>query len=238
MRRALTALLISAFAAAPLAAQFEGTINMKLSNYDGANVDGMTVKIVVKGDKQATIMKMPASAGPMAGLEMRSILDPKTNTVTTLVPLPPSMSAMAGMAGAKGFKMVTDLSKIGESTQSDSKAQIKKLGTSEKVAGFDCDDYEITAANGDISRACITQSLGRFVFPQGSGGMGRGASAPPAWAKAFGNRAAFPLKVVTGDGKVAVEVISVDKGAVPASAFEIPDGYTDMGAMGRGRGGI
>jgi hypothetical protein len=43
---------------------------------------------------------------------------------------------------------------------------------------------------------------------------------------------------VTGDGKVAVEVISVDKGAVPASAFEIPDGYTDMGAMGRGRGGI
>jgi hypothetical protein len=237
MHRGLTALLVSAFAASPLAAQFEGTISMKMSSQDGSKTDGMTVKIVMKGDKQATIMTMPASAGPMAGLEMRSILDPKTNTVTTLVPLPPSMSAMAGMAGAKGFKMVTDLSKVGGSTESDSKAQIKKLGTSEKVAGFDCDDYEITAANGDISRACITQSLGRFVFPQGSGGMGRGASAPP-WAKAFGNRPAFPLKVVTADGKVAVEVTSVDKGAVPASTFAIPDGYTDMGAMGRGRGGI
>jgi hypothetical protein len=35
-----------------------------------------------------------------------------------------------------------------------------------------------------------------------------------------------------------MEVTSVEKGSVPASMFEIPAGYVDMGAMMRGRGGI
>jgi hypothetical protein len=238
MRRVFASLLLSLVSVAPLAAQFEGTVNMKISGSEGSSADGMMVKIAMKGDKQATIMTMPASAGPMAGMEMRSVLDPATNTLTTLMPLPPGMPAVPGMAGAKGFKMVTDLSKAAGGMESNSNAQIKKLTTSQKIAGFDCDDYEITAANGDVTRACITQSLGRFQFPRSGGGMGRGPSAPPAWASAFGNRPAFPLKVWTTDGKIGLEVTSVDKGSVPASVFEIPEGYMDMGAMGRGRGGV
>ncbi len=232
----LTYVLIPLAAAAPLAAQFEGTINMTVSNAN-ANTGDMHMKIMFKGDKQVTAVTMPATAGPMAGMEMRAIMDTKTLTVTNLIPLPPGMAAMTGNPDAKGMKMVMDLSKATEGAPTDKAVQIKKLGTTKKIAGVDCEDYEFSGDNGKPMKACITSSLGRFVFPQ-MGGMGRGrGSGPPAWAKAFGDRPAFPLKVWSDDGSVAMEVTSVERGSVPASVFEIPDGYVDMSGVMRGRSG-
>jgi len=236
MRRVVATILAGLLSAAPLAAQFEGTIHMRLFDADG-KTDMKDVKMAMKGDMQSTVITLPASAGPMAGMEMRSIYDVKANTMTMLMPMPPGMPMIAGMGDAKGMKNVLDLSKVSYS-ETDSKGEIKKLGTTQKVAGIDCDDYEITGSKGTPTRVCITESLGRFMFPQTRGGMGRGGSAPPAWAKAFGNRPVFPLKVWEPGGKVDMEVTSVEKGSVPASMFEIPAGYVDMGAMMRGRGGI
>jgi hypothetical protein len=87
-------------------------------------------------------------------------------------------------------------------------------------------------------QACITESLGRFVFPLTGGGMGgRGSGAPPPpWTTAFGGKPAFPLKVSQSDGTVVMEVLSVDKAPVSASVFEIPDGYVDVASLFR-RGG-
>jgi len=169
---------------------------------------------------------------------VRAILDPKTQTVTTLMPMPPGMGAMAGMPDAKGMKMIVDLSKV-RSDATTSKADIKKLGTTQKIAGMSCDDYQITDENGKSVKACITSSLGRFMLPDMNGGMGRrgGGGGQPAWAKAFGDRPAFPLKVVSDDGNTNMKVPSVDRAPVPASLFEIPDGYVDMSAMMRGRSG-
>jgi len=237
MRRMLVSLLLPLAAAAPLAAQqFEGTVNMKMAGTT-SNPEGMTLRIAIKGDQQATLMSLPATAGPMAGMEVRSILDAKAQMMTTLIPMPPGMGAMAGMPDAKGMKMVTDLSKM-TGPASSSKADIKKLGSSQKIAGLSCDDYEITDENGKSVKACITASLGRFRMPDMSGGMGRrGGSSAPAWTKAFGDRPAFPLKVWSDDGKMDLEVTSVDRAPVPGSVFEIPDGYVDMSAM-RGRSGL
>lgn len=238
MRRMLVSLLLPLAASAPLAAQqFEGTVNMKLAGAT-SNPEGVTLRIAIKGDQQATMMSLPATAGPMAGMEVRSILDAKAQMMTTLIPMPPGMGAMAGMPDAKGMKMVTDLSKVtGPATSS--KADIKKLGSTQKIAGLSCDDYEITDENGKSVKACITASLGRFRMPDMSGGMGRrgGGSSAPSWSKAFGDRPAFPLKVVSEDGKMDLEVTSVDRAPVPASVFEIPEGYVDMSAM-RGRSGL
>jgi hypothetical protein len=147
---------------------------------------------------------------------------------------------MAGMPDAKGMKMVIDLSKITAQPAGSAKADVKKLGTSQKIAGVSCDDYEITDENGKSVKVCVTSSLGRFRMPDLNGGMGRrggGAGAQPAWVKAFGDKPAFPLKVWTDDGNTNIEVTSVDRAPVPASLFEIPDGYVDMTAMMRGRGG-
>jgi len=238
MRRAVALILASAMAAAPAAAQFEGTINMKMAEGSEGLASGVAVKILIKGDKQATIVTMPASAGPMAGLEMRSILDTKANTVTMLMPLPPAMAKMPGMTDAKGMKNVMDFSKIQPDSTSGDKVSVKNLGTHEKVAGLDCDDYEVTSKK-DVTRVCITHSVGRFMFPQMGGPMGRGRnSSAPAWTEMFGDKPSFPLKVWTPDGKVEMEVTSVDRGSVPASMFEVPAGYVDMAAMMRGRGGV
>jgi len=237
MRRLLASVLLPLAAAAPLAAQFEGTVHMKMSG-NSANADGMTMRVAIKGDQQVTIMTLPATAGPMAGQEVRAIMDPKAQTVTTLMPMPAGMGAMAGMPDAKGMKMIVDLSKV-RGDAANSKADIKKLGTTQKIAGLSCDDYQITDENGKSVKACITSSLGRFVLADMSGGMGRrgGGGGQPAWAKAFGDRPAFPLKVWSDDGNTNMEVTSVDRAPVPASLFEIPDGYVDMSAMMRGRSG-
>lgn len=239
MRRMLAYVFLPLAAATPLAAQqFEGTVNMKMSG-TGPNAEGMTMRVAIKGEQQVTMVTLPASSGPMAGMEVRSIMDPKAQTITTLMPMPPGLGAMAGMPDAKGMKMVIDLSKVAGPTPA-SKSEIKKLGTSQRFAGVSCEDYQITDENGKSVKACITASLGRFVLPDMSGGMGRrgGGGGPPAWAKAFGDRPAFPLKVWSDDGKTDIEVISVDRAPVAASLFEIPEGYVDMSAMMRGRGGL
>src|SRR4051794_22403467 len=98
MRRSVLVVLAQLLVAAPLAAQFEGTITMKMSNANTNGGDDMTMKVSIKGDKQATVMTMPASAGPMAGMEARMIVDPKTNVATTLMPLPPGMAQMPAAA--------------------------------------------------------------------------------------------------------------------------------------------
>jgi len=177
----------------------------------------------------------------MAGSEMRMIFDPKTLTATTLLPVSPVMQQSPMFANANGIKMVMELSKVstsmGNGAATDESVEIKKLGTTEKIAGFDCDDYEITSSKGQSMRACIAQQLGHFLFPQ-IGSMGRGTGNAPAWTKAFGTKPGFPLKVWSPNGDVAMEVTSVERGSVPASMFEIPEGYIDMSAMMRGRGGL
>jgi hypothetical protein len=238
MRRVALVILAQVISAAPLSAQFEGTVTARAMNLNAAG-EAMTMKMFIKGAKQATVITMPASAGPMAGLEMRMIIDAQSNTSTTLMPIPPMMQQMPAAANAKGIKNVIDLANVGrEERGSKDDAQVKKLGTRERIAGVDCDDYEITSSNGKSMRACVTESLGRFFLPQTSNPMGRrgGGSSSPAWARAFGGRPWFPLKVWDND-KIDLEVTAVERGSVPASLFEIPDGYVDFATLFRGRGG-
>jgi hypothetical protein len=237
MRRFSMLVLAQLAAAAPLAAQFEGTVAMKVSGA-GQNTGDITMKMLVKGDQQATLVTLPASAGPMGGMEMRMVYDPKTMTATSLIPLPPQLAQSPMFANAKGLKTVVDLAKAAANPNTAGESvDIKKLGTTEKIAGYECDDYEITSSKGDPMRACIAQSLGHFLFPSMGGGMGRAAAQSPAWTKAFGTKPGFPLKVWSPTGGVAMEVTSVERGTVPAEMFEIPEGYMDMGAMMGRRGG-
>lgn len=216
---------------ASLSAQFEGTLEMKLHTNGGGE---QTMKVEIKGDRQVTIMPLPADAGPMAGMEMRAIYDQKARTVTTLLPVPAMMAQMPALANAKGIKNVVDLSGLEADSLHDD-ATIRKLGTSEKVAGIDCDDYEITSGTEAPTRACIASTLGRFLYPRQTGGMGR-RTTTPAWVRAFGNRPVFPVKVWSTDGKgVSMEVTSAQRGAIPESEFQVPNGYVDMSSMMRGR---
>jgi len=238
MRRSAVALFAQFIIAAPLAAQFEGTVTARLSEIGGQNAEAVMMKMSLKGNKQSAAITMPAASGPMAGMEMRMIIDPAAGTATSLMPVPPMAAQFPALANAKGIKSVVDLTNANYTgSASDEKMDVKKLGTHEKVAGLDCEDYEITSSSGKSMRACVTEALGRFVFPSTSGPMGRrggNVGSVPAWSRAFGGRPGFPLKVWKPDGAVVMEVLTVERGSVPSSLFEIPDGYVDMNTVMRG----
>ena len=224
MRRSTLLYLLPVLAAAPLAAQaFEGTVMMRMPVGGTALTDA---KYMIKGDKIAAIMTMGPGAGPMAGKEMRMITDRTAMTMTMLIPIE--------MAGMKGMKQVIDLKKAA-AAHTKTPVEAKALGTSDVVAGYKCDNFEITDGKR-VSTLCITRELGTFIYPSG-GMMGRGGGDAPAWVTAMRDHPGFPLRVSDHDGKVIMEVTGVKKGNVPSDTFEIPEGYSDMGGMMGGRGG-
>jgi hypothetical protein len=228
MQRMMLFCLLPVLAAAPIAAQsFEGTVTMKMNI---GTVEAET-KILIKGDKSVTLMTLGAWAGPMAGREARTITDMKAMTSTALVPME--------MGGSKGVKTVIDLSKA-NLQQPGTSVQIKELGTSETIAGYKCDNVQVTSGT-NVTLVCVSHELGHFGTPTG-GMSGRSGGSAADWMGAFGSRPIFPLRATNAAGKVIMQVTSVQKGPVADSEFVIPDGYTDMGNMGgmmggRGRGG-
>lgn len=233
-------LLLPLALALPLGAQgFEGTMTMRIAAPDGTQMEARTM---VKGSQMAMALTAPASAGPMAGAEIRMIVDRSAKTATMLMPIP------AGMGGggflppdAKGIKIVNPIDG-GEAASGAAAApavEYKKLGTSQTIAGLKCDDYEFTS-DGQTIRSCLAANVGMFYYPSLGGGMmggrgGRGAAGAPAWSKGVGQAPGFPLKVWSTDNKVSMEVTAIDRAAVPASTFEVPAGYIDMAGMMGGR---
>jgi Domain of unknown function (DUF4412) len=235
MRRCFSLLLLPMVAALPVGAQsFEGTLHLKMTNAGGSSdMQNMTAIYLVKGTQMAMLLTVPAG-NPMSGSQMRMVYDAPANTMTMLIPMTDAMKGqMGGMLGnAKGLKMVMDMSKIqGDSAVAN--AKVTKLGTTETIAGLNCDDYEISG-NGDHGTVCVTTAIGHFFFPVS--GLGRGSRAEPAWAKLFGDKG-FPLKFTSSDGKSGMEVTSVERGSVPDSMFAIPGDYMDMSSMLGGRMG-
>ena len=201
---------------------FEGTITMTFASTSGGHSYGVSARIATKGDRTVTTSVLGSSAGAPAGAEVRTIIDRKANTVTVLVATP------TGGVSTRGLVTVTslsDTSSIGGGS-ADTHPDIRKLGTSQTIAGVSCDDYEIKEERTTPISACITTALGAFVFPpSGRGMMGGPGSASPGWAKAFGGKPGFPLKVWSTDGHIALQVIAIDKTPVADSVFAIPEGY-------------
>lgn len=223
-------LLLALLPAAPLAAQFEGTITMKLSDPSMGN-EAIEAKYFLKGNQFAMSMKAPASTGPMAGQEMRMLFNPTAQKMTMLIPVAGEMAAMMG--GAKGIKMEMDLKDLPAEDAKAAEGSVKKLGTSQTIANRKCDDYEVTA-EGETFQMCLADGLGRFMMAAG-GGMGRDASVPK-WARNLEGK--FPLKVSDRRGRAMMEVTAISEGAVPASVFAVPADYQDMGGMMGGMGGM
>ncbi|HRP09171.1 MAG TPA: DUF4412 domain-containing protein, partial [Gemmatimonadales bacterium] len=171
-------------------------------------------------------MTMRPTSGPAAGAEMRMVVNRTTRTITSFIAAP------GAPGGGKGFKMVQPMPDDAEAEAAAGDIQVRKLGTSQTVAGHKCDDYEITS-NKETAQICATESLGNFMMLQG-GGMGGGSS--PAWARAFGNKPMFPLKVTSPDGGTTVEVTAIERGTPDAAYFEENTaGYMAMPNMGGGR---
>ena len=227
--RTAALLLLALLPAAPLAAQFEGTITMKLSD-PSMGKESVEAKYHVKGEQFALAMLAPASAGPMAGQEMRMIFNLPAKKMTMVTPIAGEMAAMLG--GAKGIKVEMNMDDLPTDGTKAPEGSVKKLGTSQQIAGRACEDYEVTA-DGEAFQMCLADGLGVFLFS--SGGMGRSASMP-TWARNLDGK--FPLMIVDRRGRGVVEVTAITPGTVPAAVFAIPTDYQDMGGMMGGMGGM
>jgi hypothetical protein len=219
--------------ALPLGAQgFEGTLSMRIGAPDGTMMDA---KYALTGDMMGVTMIAPASAGPLAGSEIRMIINNVAKTMTMLMPIPAGMGGGFLPPDAKGIKQVSSIASY-DDPMTESSYQFKATGTSQVIAGLTCKDWQHTQDNV-VTNVCLATGMGKFTYPSIGGGMGgRGRSSSPAWTKLTGTQMGFPLKVWEGNGKVVMEVTAVDRAAVPISAFETPAGYVDLGGMmGGGR---
>lgn len=226
MRTALLPLLLPLLATAPLAAQFEGTIAMTAAE---SGTEPIALQYHVQKGRVAIVMIAPAAAGPMAGAEVRMLVDPDQQKMTMLMPVSGQMAAMMG--GAKGIKMIVDLEDLPDADATAPAGSVRKLGTTQQIAGRRCEDHEVTSGNETFTM-CLADGLGSFLLA--SGAMGSSAKIP-AWARNLEGK--FPLKVVDGKGGATLTVTAITPGTVPAALFAVPADYQDMGGMMGGMGG-
>ena len=120
---------------------------------------------------------------------------------------------------------------------------VKKSGTSRTIAGYKCENWNVTIGQFSKSEECFTNEL---KFPVQAWDMYRSyADSMKSMMGAFGPMArnmttmqeqlkklkGFPLAKTTTTslmGRRSVitsEVTSIQHGAIPASAWQIPDGY-------------
>ncbi len=110
----------------------------------------------------------------------------------------------------------------------ESKVTFKKTGKTQKLLGYDCEEYLVTDGEHQTS-VWITDKLGTFELFRMGGGRQR--SRVEAWQKEIGNKGGFPLLAVTksGDKEVSTfKATKVEQKSLDEALFKIPEGYQKM----------
>ena len=207
LRVAAVAATCVAVSAAPAAAQFEGTITMRISSTRG----GGDMQYSIKGDRLR--IDLNAATGGMYIITDSGVA--KMVMPAQHMYLEPPMPKVNDAAAGKAKK-----------------ASIKATGKKETIAGYQCEHYLITAEDGQYD-ACFSNQLGKFMAPMNP--MMSSAKRGDVLSELGGS--GFPLKVQKVNGETVLEVTKVDKKALSEEMFSIPAGYQrmDLGAMMKGR---
>ena len=224
---ALAAVVATAGVARAQSDQFEGKIVLSVKSAQGM----MPITVYTKGALSRT--EMTTQMGTMA----------------TINDADKKEAIMIFDARQMYMKRSTDMPAMANPNAPEhKKADIRRTGKMETIAGRQCEHVTVTEDNGDVIDACMAKGLGNFA-PMGGPGMGggrRGGSAggpggggppggnPNGWARDM-EKGMFPLKA-TRNGETLIEVLSIDKKSLDATLFAPPAGYTEMGGgMGAGR---
>jgi Domain of unknown function (DUF4412) len=124
--------------------------------------------------------------------------------------------------------------------------EVKKAGTSRRIAGFSCEDWIITMGGMSTTHECLTSELqypahafdaykefGESMRSTMSG-FGPMAKSGAELAEKLKSMKGFPLATSMAMDVMGMktttesEVVEVRRGAIPASAWEIPAGYTQI----------
>ena len=221
--------LCLAVAALPLvirAADFEGTVVMKITGARGAPQD-MTFSLA-KGRSRIDV-SLPQ------GMNAAMLLDQTKEEMTILMP-------------QQKMYMVRPMPKPDElpaPAKANDAGAVEKTGETETILGYKCEKFVSKNAEG-TTQVWVTDQLGTFMGLGGGMPMGgrRGGGGPvsPGWENALRGKDAFPLRVITkgadGQETFRLDATAVDKKSLPASTFEPPADYQkfDMQGMMRGMG--
>jgi hypothetical protein len=212
-------------AALPAFGQFEGVLQMKMTmaGMGGENGGGGTMNVSV--GKGGTRSEMDMQMGPMS---MKMVVLQKTDTPNVLYRINDAdktyteidQTKMMEMANKRQDSRKYSVEKLGQETLLDYKTQ--------HVLVKDETPGEGKHMTTEMWVAKDLLDFATFSKLQAQRGKGAGEA---AMLKALKDAGAdgMPIKSImtTPDGgKVTMEVVKVDKKAVPASTFELPAGYT------------
>jgi hypothetical protein len=207
IRAVAAAATLGAVSAAPVAAQFEGTITMRISSTRG----GGDMRYSIKGDRLR--IDLDAATGGMYIIADSGLA--KMVMPAQRIYLEPPMPKVSDQAAAKAKQ-----------------TSMKATGRKETIAGYQCEHYLITAEDGQYD-ACFSKQLGKFMAPMNPmmGSAKRGDVLGEL------GDSGFPLKVQKVKGETALEVTRIEKKVLSEDMFRIPAGYQrmDLGAMMKGR---
>jgi len=223
MKKFLPLLLSTLLASAALAASFEGKVTMKMTGPKNSP-PAMTFSLK-EGFSRIDVNTGGQNAGIIFNAAKQEMTILMLDQRMFMSQAMPKAATTAGVAeGAAG-------------------AAVEITTTKEKILGYDCVKYVVSAKDG-TSEIWVTDQLGAFLGLGGSatgGGGRRGGGGPAAqgWEAALAGKGVFPLRVVTtADGKESyrLEVTGVEKMALPDSTFAAPADFQDLSAMMRGMG--
>ncbi len=202
-----TLLFLVSFASLPsqlLAQKFEGTVEFTITR--GETI--IPVTYMMKGDN----VRVETEGRP--GMKAVILMDTRENK-TTMV-----MDAM---------KMYMEMPVPVRKDSGTSKYTFKKTGKTQKLLGYDCDEYVFTDGKTEAS-VWGTKALGAFAH-YGMGG--RPGSNADGWESAIGTDGGFPLLAVikTEDGNESTfKATKIEKKSLDEALFKIPEGYQKMDA--------
>jgi hypothetical protein len=223
-------------AAAPAAAlgplgDFEGEIGVKASSNKDKSPP-TPVNVMIKTGRIRFDMPKTEGRPPTRGYMVINSTDKKVMMVDD----------------DKKTAMVFDLSKLGAqlgqmgvpTTPQAAAAQttppkITKTGHTDTIAGYSCEDYDITNADGKRARVCVSETAASWFDVV--------ANAMPGdmmWAKGFLDGRKFPLRVIgfeaTGAEQGRMEVTKLEKKPLADALFVPPPGYrvVDLEQMMKG----
>jgi len=106
-------------------------------------------------------------------------------------------------------------------------AQVTKTGTHDRVAGYDCEIWDIKEPSGKRAQACIAQGI-PFVDFANMGPPGSQGNTSP-WMQELHDKRLFPLRVVEmdpeGKERSRMEVTKIEKKKLDDALFAVPAGY-------------
>jgi len=128
-------------------------------------------------------------------------------------------SKFAGQLGQMGLPTTPQTAAAAETPP-----KITKTGHTDTVAGYQCEDYDITSSDGKRARVCVSEA--------GASWLDVVSHAVPGnlfWAKGFLDGQKFPLRVIAfetdGAERDRIEVTKLEKKPLQDALFVAPPGY-------------